>query len=93
MTPMMHERVRNMFGDAGLTTGFTVQQLILVIEQDDAKLFMFKRCQLNHHTPPYIIRGAELNATLVVPADNITRLVKDTGFTLGKHGHVRTPVQ
>ncbi|MGM8857049.1 phage tail termination protein, partial [Enterobacter hormaechei subsp. hormaechei] len=25
MTPMMHERVRNMFGDAGLTTGFTVQ--------------------------------------------------------------------
>jgi hypothetical protein len=28
MTPMMHERVRNMFGDAGLTTGFTVQQLM-----------------------------------------------------------------
>ncbi|CAH6037741.1 phage tail termination protein [Citrobacter koseri] len=28
MTPMMHERVRNMFGDAGLTTGFTVQQLV-----------------------------------------------------------------
>ncbi|ELV1577777.1 hypothetical protein QN007_003410 [Escherichia coli] len=28
MTPMMHERVRNMFGDAGLTAGFTVQQLM-----------------------------------------------------------------
>lgn len=28
MTPMMHERVRNMFGDAGLTNGFTVQQLM-----------------------------------------------------------------
>lgn len=28
MTPMMHERVRNMFGDAGLTTGFKVQQLM-----------------------------------------------------------------
>ncbi|EBH1741308.1 hypothetical protein ABRG78_001487 [Salmonella enterica subsp. enterica serovar Newport] len=28
MTPMMHERVRNMFGDAGLTDGFTVQQLM-----------------------------------------------------------------
>lgn len=28
MTPMMHERVRNMFVDAGLTAGFTVQQLL-----------------------------------------------------------------
>lgn len=28
MTPLMHERVRNMFGDAGLTAGFTVQKLI-----------------------------------------------------------------
>lgn len=28
MTPMMHERVRNMFGNAGLTAGFTVQQLM-----------------------------------------------------------------
>lgn len=28
MTPMMHERVRNMFGDAGLTDGFTVQKLL-----------------------------------------------------------------
>ena len=61
-----------------------MQQLILVIEQDDAKLFMFKRCQLNHHTPPNIIRGTELNATLVVSADDVTRLVKDTVFTLGK---------
>jgi len=25
---MMHERVRNMFGDAGLTAGFTVQKLM-----------------------------------------------------------------
>jgi hypothetical protein len=70
-----------------------VQKLILIIKQDDAKLFMFKRCQLNHYAPSNIIRGTELNATLVVPADNVTRLVKDTGFTLGKHGHVRTPVQ
>lgn len=28
MTPLMHERVRNMFGDAGLTAGFTVQKLM-----------------------------------------------------------------
>ncbi|MFY9993633.1 MAG: hypothetical protein WAK61_01395 [Leclercia sp.] len=28
MTPMMHERVRNTFSDAGLTAGFTVQQLM-----------------------------------------------------------------
>ncbi|HDU4011250.1 TPA: hypothetical protein RFM91_002014 [Klebsiella variicola] len=28
MMPMMHERVRNMFVDAGLTAGFTVQQLM-----------------------------------------------------------------
>ena len=28
MIPQMYERVRNMFGDAGLTTGFTVQQLM-----------------------------------------------------------------
>lgn len=28
MTPMMYERVRNMFGEAGLTDGFTVQQLM-----------------------------------------------------------------
>lgn len=28
MTPQMYERVRNMFGDAGLTAGFTVQQLM-----------------------------------------------------------------
>lgn len=28
MTPLMYERVRNMFGDAGLTDGFTVQLLM-----------------------------------------------------------------
>ncbi|MCU6669912.1 hypothetical protein M8013_14285 [Enterobacteriaceae bacterium H4N4] len=28
MTPMMHERVRNLFVGAGLTAGFTVQQLM-----------------------------------------------------------------
>ena len=28
MTPSMHERVKNMFVDAGLTTGFTVQTLL-----------------------------------------------------------------
>lgn len=28
MIPQMYERVRNMFGDAGLTDGFTVQQLM-----------------------------------------------------------------
>ena len=34
MTPMMHERVRNMFGDAGLTDGFTVQKLMYDDPQD-----------------------------------------------------------
>lgn len=28
MTPLMYERVRNLFGYAGLTDGFTVQQLM-----------------------------------------------------------------
>lgn len=28
MTPMMYERVRNLFVNSGLTTGFTVQQLM-----------------------------------------------------------------
>lgn len=28
MTPMMHERVLNLFVNAGLTSGFTVQQLM-----------------------------------------------------------------
>ena len=28
MKPMMHERVRNLFVNAGLTSGFTVQQLM-----------------------------------------------------------------
>ncbi|HIC2873296.1 TPA: phage tail termination protein, partial [Enterobacter kobei] len=40
MTPMMHERVRNMFGDAGLTTGFTVQQLMYDDPGDLSKAIM-----------------------------------------------------
>ena len=35
MTPMMHERVRNLFVGAGLTAGFTVQQLMY---EDPGKL-------------------------------------------------------
>lgn len=43
MTPMMHERVRNMFGDAGLTTGFTVQQLMYDDPGDLTKAVMVFR--------------------------------------------------
>lgn len=43
MTPMMHERVRNMFGDAGLTTGFTVQQLMYDDHGDLSKAIMVFR--------------------------------------------------
>ncbi|VYT11074.1 hypothetical protein [Citrobacter amalonaticus] len=43
MTPMMHERVRNMFGDAGLTTGFTVQQLMYDDPDDLSKAVMVFR--------------------------------------------------
>ncbi|MBE0395450.1 hypothetical protein ILP74_08265 [Citrobacter amalonaticus] len=43
MTPMMHERVRNMFGDAGLTTGFTVQQLMYDDPGDLSKAVMVFR--------------------------------------------------
>lgn len=43
MTPMMHERVRNMFGDAGLTTGFTVQQLMFDDPGDLSKAIMVFR--------------------------------------------------
>ncbi|EHM46010.1 phage tail termination protein [Yokenella regensburgei] len=43
MTPMMHERVRNMFGDAGLTTGFTVQQLMYDDPGDQSKAVMVFR--------------------------------------------------
>lgn len=43
MTPMMHERVRNMFGDAGLTTGFTVQQLMYDDPGDQSKAIMVFR--------------------------------------------------
>ncbi|EPS6774921.1 TPA: hypothetical protein MX307_001225 [Enterobacter hormaechei] len=43
MTPMMHERVRNMFGDAGLTAGFTVQQLMFDDPGDLSKAVMVFR--------------------------------------------------
>ncbi|ENT6128098.1 hypothetical protein ACFFZC_004977 [Enterobacter hormaechei] len=43
MTPMMHDRVRNMFGDAGLTTGFTVQQLMYDDPGDLSKAIMVFR--------------------------------------------------
>lgn len=43
MTPMMHERVRNMFGDAGLTSGFTVQQLMYDDPGDLSKAIMVFR--------------------------------------------------
>ena len=43
MTPMMHERVRNMFGDAGLTTGFAVQQLVYDDPGDKSKAVMVFR--------------------------------------------------
>ncbi|HDR2656723.1 Uncharacterised protein [Enterobacter hormaechei] len=43
MTPMMYERVRNMFGDAGLTTGFTVQQLMYDDPGDLSKAIMVFR--------------------------------------------------
>ncbi|MCK6977449.1 phage tail termination protein [Enterobacter roggenkampii] len=43
MTPMMHERVRNMFGDAGLTAGFTVQQLMYDDPKDLSKAIMVFR--------------------------------------------------
>ncbi|MFL7889394.1 phage tail termination protein [Enterobacter pseudoroggenkampii] len=43
MTPMMHERVRNMFGDAGLTAGFTVQQLMYDDPGDLSKAIMVFR--------------------------------------------------
>ncbi|WP_446668188.1 phage tail termination protein, partial [Klebsiella pneumoniae] len=40
MMPMMHERVRNMFVDAGLTAGFTVQQLMYDDPSDLSKAVM-----------------------------------------------------
>lgn len=43
MTPMMHERVRNMFGDAGLTDGFTVQQLMYDDPGDSSKAIIVFR--------------------------------------------------
>ena len=43
MTPMMHERVRNMFGDAGLTDGFTVQKLMYDDPEDLTQAVMVFR--------------------------------------------------
>ncbi|MDN2486430.1 hypothetical protein MML63_12425 [Kosakonia sacchari] len=43
MTPMMYERVRNMFGEVGLTTGFTVQQLMYEDPNDLSKAVMVFR--------------------------------------------------
>ena len=43
MTPMMYERVRNMFVNAGLTAGFTVQQLMYDDPKDLSKAIMVFR--------------------------------------------------
>ncbi|MDU7096862.1 MAG: hypothetical protein E6314_00080 [Enterobacter sp.] len=43
MTPMMHDRVRNMFGDAGLTDGFTVQKLMYDDPEDLTQAVMVFR--------------------------------------------------
>lgn len=43
MTPMMHERVRNMFGDAGLTAGFMVQKLMYDDPEDLTQAVMVFR--------------------------------------------------
>jgi len=40
---MMHERVRNMFGDAGLTAGFTVQKLMYDDPEDLTQAVMVFR--------------------------------------------------
>ncbi|HDZ8192256.1 phage tail termination protein [Enterobacter kobei] len=43
MTPMMHERVRNLFVNAGLTAGLTVQQLMYDDPGDLSKAVMVFR--------------------------------------------------
>lgn len=43
MTPSMHDRVKNMFVDAGLTTGFTVQTLLWTDTGNLATSFMVFR--------------------------------------------------
>ncbi|AIR71478.1 phage tail termination protein [Dickeya fangzhongdai] len=43
MTPLMYERVRGMFGDAGLTDGFTVQLLMFDDPGDLAQAAMVFR--------------------------------------------------
>ena len=43
MTPLMYARVRNLFGDAGLTDGFIVQQLLYDDPGDPSKSLMVFR--------------------------------------------------
>ncbi|MCK7317175.1 hypothetical protein L8P35_10720 [Enterobacter cloacae] len=43
MTPIMYERVRNLFVNAGLTAGFTVQQLMYDDPEDLSKAVMVFR--------------------------------------------------
>lgn len=43
MTPMMYERVRNLFVNVGLTAGFTVQQLMYDDPGDPSKAVMVFR--------------------------------------------------
>lgn len=43
MTPMMYERVRNLFVNAGLTAGFTVHQLMYDDPKDLSKAIMVFR--------------------------------------------------
>ena len=43
MTPMMYERARNLFVNAGLTAGFTVQQLMYDDPKDLSKAIMVFR--------------------------------------------------
>ncbi|MFC2858938.1 phage tail termination protein [Citrobacter farmeri] len=64
MTPMMHERVRNMFGDAGLTTGFTVQQLMYDDPGDLSKAIMVFRP--NGGTPIRTHLGSEYHVLVDV---------------------------
>ncbi|QXR24453.1 hypothetical protein EGK69_006165 [Citrobacter freundii] len=64
MTPMMHERVRNMFGDAGLTTGFTVQQLMYDDPKDLSKAIMVFRP--NNGPPIRTNLGAEYHVLVDV---------------------------
>lgn len=57
MTPSMHDRVKNMFVDAGLTTGFTVQTLLWTDTGNLATSFMVFRP--NNGTPIRYDLGSE----------------------------------